>query len=85
MVVQVFAVYDSKARVYGQPFFVVNEGLAVRAFQSSCNDPTTELNKYPEDFSLFRLGTFNDENGELRSELPKNLGLAAQYKVKGEA
>lgn len=84
MLVEVFAVYDSKARSYGQPFFCINAGIAVRIFQSTVMDETTQFNKYPEDFSLFHLGSFNDQTGEFTArENPTNLGLASQYKVKG--
>lgn len=82
MLVEVFAVYDSKARNYGQPFFCINPAIAIRAFQSTVESPESQLHKYPEDFSLFHLASFNDETGEFTARTnPTNLGLASQFKM----
>lgn len=82
MIVQMFAVFDLKARNFGQPFFTLTPEVALRSFQTTVNDPSSMLNKYPEDFQLFRLGTFNDENAEFVTIMPpENYGLAATFKA----
>jgi len=77
---QAFAVFDSKAKVFFVPFFCPSVAVATRAFGTAANDPQTQISKYPEDFTLFQIGEFNDEDGSLRP-FPQhiNLGLAAQY------
>lgn len=82
MLVEVFSVYDSKARVYSQPFFAHNIAVAVRMFQSTIADANTNLAKHPEDYSLFHLACFNDETGAFTPRTPVNLGLAAMYHPK---
>lgn len=81
MRVNVFAVYDSKAATYGQPFFSPTIGSAMRAFHTACLDPQSMLAKHPADFSLMQLGTFDDDTGELIGlNPPVNIGLAANFK-----
>lgn len=81
MIHQVFAVFDSKARCFAIPFFMKHEDLAVRAFSTACNDPQLDLFRHAEDFSLFHLGTFDDERAVFKSfDHPVNLGLAATFK-----
>lgn len=67
MYVQVFAIYDIKAKTFGQPIFQLTEGTARRAFSDLVNDPSTQFNKYPDDFTLFQIGTYDDNSGELIS------------------
>lgn len=80
MIQQIMCVYDSKARAHLVPFFVANIELGIRAFEGAANDPTHELARHPEDFTLLHLGEFNDENAEFSLKpRPVNLGLARQY------
>lgn len=63
MILRVFAIYDSKAEAFLQPFFMRQKGEAIRAFSDSVNDVKSNFNKYPEDFTLFEFGVFNDDSG----------------------
>lgn len=86
MNVQIFAVFDSKAQTFGQPFFCINENIALRSWREAVNDPATQFCKYPEDFSLFQLGEFNDQDASFKLlQAPLNLGLASLYKLNVKA
>lgn len=69
MILHVVAVLDSAAQVFQRPFFVPRIEVARRAFSDEVNrrDAANQLNAHPEDFSLYSLGTFNDETGALSS------------------
>lgn len=58
-----FAVLDKAANLYMAPFFVVAEGVAVRDFMDEANNPSSLLAKHAKDFSLYRLGSFDDATG----------------------
>lgn len=75
MILLICSVYDRKAAVYARPFVTPNRAMARRSFESARQDPTTELHKFPEDFSLYVLGTFNDETGEVVSQVPTVIAL----------
>jgi len=83
MLVQIFAIYDSKAESYLQPFFSQTRGSAIRAFTDSVNDTTGESQfaKHPEDYTLFHLGEFDDQNAKLtENATPISLGVAIEFK-----
>lgn len=82
MLIKVFSVFDVKVAAYAQPFFMRTSGEAVRAFVQSCNDENTQLAKTPEDFSLFELGEFNDQNGLMTSyDHPKVIMKASDARL----
>lgn len=64
-----YAIYDRKAEVYSNPFLEVKDGTAIRAVQDAVmQDPNHAFAKHPSDFSLHRLGTFEDGTGEIVPE-----------------
>jgi len=82
MILNVYAIYDIKSKFYSRPYYCINDGVAVRSFSQLANDPASELCRHPTDFTLFRLGTYNDELGSFHNEEPpENLGLAASFKT----
>lgn len=81
MKIMVFSVYDSKTEVYGQPNFMVNRGAALRAWIDACNDPNTQIFKHPGDFTMFEIGEWDDEKGEIKMHPAKiSLGVATEFK-----
>ena len=83
MMMKMFAVYDSKLGAFFTPFFMAHAALAQRAFTATANDPQSQICQHPQDFTLFELGEWNDELGQI-AMYPKhvNLGLAGGYKVR---
>lgn len=73
----VFTVYDQAAGAYLQPFTFPTHGEAIRAFISAAMDPTHKFNRHGEDFSIFFLGTFDDNTAKFQLiEAPELLGRA---------
>lgn len=58
-----YAVFDAKAEVYSQPFFSPNNQTAIRHFKDMANTEGTLVSKNPNDFGLWRVGTFDDATG----------------------
>ncbi len=80
MIIKVFTVYDSKAEAYLQPFYSQSKGSAIRSFQEAVNDPKSNIGKYPADFTLFELGSFDDSNCRfVLNSTPTNLGLGLEF------
>lgn len=63
-----FSIYDHKAECFNTPFFQPAEGLASRMFMDLVHDGNSTVCKHPEDFTLYKVGTFNDNSGKLESE-----------------
>lgn len=70
MTQKMFGVYDIKACAYLQPFFSINAGSALRAFEDCLQDEKSNLARHPADYQLFELGAFDDASGELTSVTP---------------
>lgn len=80
MQINIFAVQDSKAGIFMQPFPSVNELVALRGFADAAKNKETNVGKHPEDFNLYMLGTFDDTTGRFENlNTPKMLGSANQY------
>lgn len=70
----VYSFFDSKVKAYLPPFYMRADGEAVRAVREACRtDPN--FNRYPADYTLFRLGEFDDETGRIvMLQAHENLG-----------
>lgn len=68
---RIFTVFDTKAAIYGQPFYAVTDGIALRMFSDAVNNnsPDNALNRYPEDFTLYYIGEFDDVTGSVTGNL----------------
>ena len=75
----IYSIYDSKMTAYNTPFFSHNNQTALRSFEEAVNDENTTINKHPDDYSLWHIGYFNEDSGEIIPEKPHNLGLAREY------
>lgn len=75
------SVFDAKVQVWSQPFVMQNKGALTRAWEESCNDPQTQFFKHPTDFSMFIIGEWDDENGQIRMLESKHpIGTAIEFK-----
>jgi len=55
-------------------------GVAIRAWASQVNNPQSSESKFPSDFTLFELGTWDDQNSQFEQHpTPISLGLAQEY------
>jgi len=78
----VYSIFDSKSKIFSQPFVALNDDVAKRNFSVLANDVQTQVGRHPSDFSLHRLATFDDNLGTFDDEIGiENLGLATLYKT----
>jgi len=84
MNLNIYTIKDAKAGTYAQPFYSVNNTTAIRSFTVSVKDPQNPLSAYPEDFSLWHLGTYNDITGKLVGNDPEFVANTAQQVEEGE-
>lgn len=78
----VVCVRDLKADTFFAPVCEISEGTAVRSFQEAVNaGGENMIAKYPADFELVRLGTFDDETAVFDCGLPKQLALGSNLVV----
>lgn len=68
MIVQIYSVYDKKAAAYLQPFFIQNEGMAIRAVTEVVQEEGHAFNKHAQDYALYQLGTYDDSTGKITAK-----------------
>lgn len=65
---KLFAVRDVKADAYTALHPCANEAIARRSFMEAAQDTRSELAKYPEDYQLYLVGTWDPSSGEILGE-----------------
>lgn len=65
MIINVYSIYDLKACVYGTPYFILNDQVAIRMFSDLVNDERSNVYRHPEDYVLYVVGSFDDSSGEI--------------------
>jgi len=82
MQLKLFTVYDRAAQAYMTPFFLLTKGLAIRSFSETVNDPNHNFGKYSEDFTLFELGSYDDQKSKFEIyPAPVSLGVGVEFKI----
>lgn len=79
----VYAVYDEKAELYNNPFYMLNDKMALRAFKDLANDPQSTIYNNPSDFSLYLIAEYDDSTAETQSMIPIKI-IAKATEVKHE-
>lgn len=83
MRLNVYSIYDTAAGAYARPFFMQSDGQAMRAFVDIAGDKEHEIGRHPEDYSLFRLATFDDTKGVFHPEAPECLSTGLEAVAQG--
>lgn len=80
MILKVFSVRDEKTRTYMRPIFDAHTASALRSWSEIVNEPSSPMCKFPSDFSLYEVGQFDDEQGQLIPIVPHLVATALEYK-----
>lgn len=59
------SVYDEIADFYSPPFHAKTTSEAQRIFNDACNSGNSQLSQHPQDFKLYRIGSYDDSKGLL--------------------
>lgn len=78
MRMSIYVVFDGQAKVSMAPVFYESDPIAIRSFENTVESKEPFVSN-PEDFTLYRVGTFDDEGMVIEGEEPHRLvgGLQA--------
>lgn len=79
MRLQAFSVFDGAANLFLEPFWAPTMEVAIRGFREACQRQDHQFNKFPEDYTLFHVGEFDQERGEFTPLTPRSLGVAITF------
>ena len=74
-----YSIFDVAAGVYDRPVVGRSDLEAVRVFTDMCNTAEHPVGKHPDDYTLFRIGIWDDNSGEIKPCAPEKVinGLEA--------
>lgn len=67
MKIRYFSIYDKKALQFGPLFPAPTPGAAERSLRDAMQNPDAPYGKYPDDFALYEVLLFDDEQGIIDS------------------
>ena len=66
-----FSIYDKTTKLHEAPFVDINRGTALRRIQDLMKShPDSPYSKFPHDFQLTVIGTWNEKVGDIISDKP---------------
>lgn len=78
---KIYSIFDSAVSAYLQPFCAQTKGHAIRLFTDSVNDESSMFNKHPDDYTLFELGSWTDDDAKYTLHAaPISVGVAIEFK-----
>lgn len=79
MKTNVYTLFDSAATAFTTPFFMHNDGLAIRAFQDNVNGQESNISLHPEQFTLMKIGTWDDKSATIQPlETPVTVAIGVE-------
>ena len=78
MRLNVYTIFDTASGAYMRPFYMQADNAAIRSFKDLAVAADHEIGKHPEDYSLWRIGTFDDNKGMLVPEDRECLATALE-------
>lgn len=79
MLMKAFALLDTKAQYFGQPFFCQSTGEAIRACMETAQDMRSTVARYPTDFTLYEIGHYDNQTAMFTATNPQSLGVVANF------
>lgn len=77
------AIRDRAIDSFGNPFFVVAVGQAIRSFTAEINKSgDNQLYAHPEDFDLYELGEFDTDTGLFVTSTPRQVSVGKDVAVR---
>lgn len=68
MKINMYVIFDKAAKMYNKPFYLLNEQIALRSAVDLLSTPGTDIYNNPEDFAMFKLGEYDDENATITND-----------------
>ena len=78
MRLNIYTIFDTAAAVYKRPFVAQADGEVLRVFKDMALNKDHEIGAHPEDYSLWRIGTFDDNTALVVAETKECLATGTE-------
>lgn len=75
---QLYSIFDTASGVYDRPIFAAADGIVMREFSDCCQNAEHQYGQHPEDYTLIRLGNFDNTTGKLIDEQNESLATGLE-------
>ena len=82
---KLFTVHDNKSQSYGPIFQAKTTVDGIRMFEQLCSDPQSFPAKYPADFVLVEIATYDDQTAQIKQYENQNIVATASDYIKKES
>jgi hypothetical protein len=79
MKMNMYTIYDQKLEAYNQPHFMENDAMALRQFADMANDEKISISKHPEDYSLWKIASWQSTDTKITTIDKKLLASAHEH------
>lgn len=84
MLHKMFSIKDAAAEIYHPPFFKGTHGEAERDFKILVDDKQSTLHKFPQQYDLYYLGTYDTNTGKMETlDTPQHVVKASDIRDSG--
>ncbi len=74
-----YCIKDEKTGVFFHPYFMTHDVMAKRMFQGTIRRRDSLLREFPEDYALYRIGTYDENTGMVQQDGHERLGFAFEF------
>lgn len=83
--INMYAIKDTVAEKFSDVFHQPNHAAAVRVFKTTAMTPGNHIHSCPEDFELYLVGHWNDQEGRISPCTPEKLEFVIETPNPDEA
>ncbi len=76
---EMFSVHDMAANRFIDPFPALTIDTALRGFKEACMTEGHQFAKFPEDYALYHIGSFDPQNAALTPIVLHKVGMASSF------
>jgi len=73
MQIKIYAIRDNRTESFNIPTFAKSDSEMVRMIQISIMDGESMLAKFPKDYDLYFMGTYDNETGTMETTPPQHI------------
>jgi len=77
---KLFSIRDFKSNHFVSPFPAENTDVALRLFTNEVQHSGGLVTKYPQDFGLYQIGSFNPDTGDVEGQLVQLIAMGDECK-----
>lgn len=66
MRLHIYSVFDTASGTFQRPIFAISDGQMIRSFVDISVAADHPVGQHPEDYALYKIGEFDDENGVIK-------------------